>query len=469
MLSVIQTSSIVFYAVSAGLALLAAVLFFCMLLRKKRRRHGGDVLCIVLSALCMAAALAVGAFAVVGYYAPLKTAVADAGGKLAFLYDGKQLFAVPALGKAVGLFERLGLSGVIVPFALFILFLLTAIAVGVKTRPARRKKEKAQQETSVPVEDASIEEQTYIQDAPSAVALDTGAEGELPPPEEKPLETDAAMRIVEEIGALVDGGAAREDDEIAAQLKRAISEGYALVNETPENAAEAEQAAEQQTDEIPREELAEQPIEDESEQEILPERDEQTVAKMSSAEEEQDVLFETQQPVESIEEQEDNDATEEEYLDAPIEHNVEIVPERTTLSDKKVIAVAPESVQEEKRPPVFEYGDVYMRTRVRTIIRRPPAKRAEEREEAPASVKASASVKTAASRTAGVAKSQTPIKPPVAPHKEVVAEKNSLPLTRKYIIINRRNAATVFNDYLNSKREREKEELAGSLNTIIMK
>ncbi len=468
MLSVIKTSSIVFYAVSAGLALLAAVLFFCMLLRKKRRRHGGDVLCIVLSALCMAAALAAGAFAVVGYYAPLKTAVADAGGKLAFLYDGKQLFAVPALGKAVGLFERLGLSGVIVPFALFILFLLTAIAVGVKTRPARRKKEKAQQETSVPVEDASIEEQTYIQDAPSAVALDTGAEGELPPPEEKPLETDAAMRIVEEIGALVDGGAAREDDEIAAQLKRAISEGYALVNETPENAAEAEQAAEQQTDEIPREELAEQPIEDESEQEILPERDEQTVAKISS-EEEQDLLCQTQQPFESIEEQEDNGAIEEEYLDAPIEHNVEIVPERTMLSDKKVISVAPESVQEEKRPPVFEYGDVYMRTRVRTIIRRPPAKRAEEREGIPTSAKAGASVKTTASRSAGVVKSQTPIKPPVAPHKEVVAEKNSLPLTRKYIIINRRNAATVFNDYLNSKREREKEELTGSLNTIIMK
>ena len=51
----------------------------------------------------------------------------------------------------------------------------------------------------------------------------------------------------------------------------------------------------------------------------------------------------------------------------------------------------------------------------------------------------------------------------------MTAEENNLPLTRKYIILNRRNAAALFNDYLNSKRESEKEELTESLNTIIMK
>ncbi|MDE7395806.1 MAG: hypothetical protein K2M95_06785 [Clostridiales bacterium] len=53
--------------------------------------------------------------------------------------------------------------------------------------------------------------------------------------------------------------------------------------------------------------------------------------------------------------------------------------------------------------------------------------------------------------------------------KTVEPEETGLPLTRKYIILNRRSAASVFNDYLNQKREQEKAEITGSLNTIIIK
>ena len=125
-----------------------------------------------------------------------------------------------------------------------------------------------------------------------------------------------------------------------------------------------------------------------------------------------------------------------------------------------------------------------MPTRVRTIVRRPTAKniadiekRAEEiLEESEGQAPAANGNKSDTAQKNGTekvraARQQTPAqkKEPPRADKVVVAEESGLPLTRKYIILNRRNAAAIFNDYLNSKRDVEKEELKGSLNTIIIK
>ena len=112
-------------------------------------------------------------------------------------------------------------------------------------------------------------------------------------------------------------------------------------------------------------------------------------------------------------------------------------------------------------------------TRVRTIIRRPTAKDiaeierraenilSEEGNPAPSPAAAKVSSKQGQGEKNGKKQEED--------RKQVVAETGGLPLTRKYIILNRRNAAAVFNDYLNSKRRQEKDEITGSLNTIIMK
>ena len=46
---------------------------------------------------------------------------------------------------------------------------------------------------------------------------------------------------------------------------------------------------------------------------------------------------------------------------------------------------------------------------------------------------------------------------------------SGLPVSRRYVVQNRRNVVNMFNDYLNSKNSAEKEKLANSLNTIIKK
>ncbi len=49
------------------------------------------------------------------------------------------------------------------------------------------------------------------------------------------------------------------------------------------------------------------------------------------------------------------------------------------------------------------------------------------------------------------------------------ADAKKLPMTRRYIIINRTNAVNIFSEYLKEKDEREKEKLESSISTIILK
>lgn len=75
---------------------------------------------------------------------------------------------------------------------------------------------------------------------------------------------------------------------------------------------------------------------------------------------------------------------------------------------------------------------------------------------------------TAAAReeiAAAAQKSDATLPPREVEAKHILA----LPVGRRYVVQNRRNVVNMFNDYLNSKEQDEKEKLANSLNTIILK
>ena len=92
-----HTSSIVFCAVAAALALLFVIMFVVASARKKRVRRGLDAVKLIFGSLVFIAAFVAGAFAVVNKYELFKLSVSSDGSALAFLYAGKKLFAVPAL------------------------------------------------------------------------------------------------------------------------------------------------------------------------------------------------------------------------------------------------------------------------------------------------------------------------------------------------------------------------------------
>ena len=469
MLSAVKTSSIVFYAAAAGIAFLLAVVFLVAAIRKRRARNGADVLFFIAGTLVLLVALAAGAFALIVRYAPFKLAAVEAGSKLRLLYNGKTLFTVPAIGKAVTVFTDLALIGVIAPFAVAGLALLSLITVGAKTyRRKKHKKEKqpiaAGAESVAPAQ----KEETFAEaDEPAQ-----NADAAPPAPEEqaspREIEPEAANSILDEIDALVDGASVPPiASDVGEQLRRAINEGYALADMPHDAYADAPigENAEEETDE-PRgnDLLAEEPFEEETQED------------------------------ETTEDEPQDELQEDELQDDETFVRPEIVPERKRVrGDDTVVAVPPESITQERRAPVFGDSAVAAHTRVRTIVRRPAARnleeltrRAEELEEERGQENAVATEKpkepsrppqkaTNARKSAGgqrsAAQKSAPVKKeePATAHKNVTAEENNLPLTRKYIILNRRNAAAVFNEYLNSKRAQEKDELTGSLNTIIMK
>ena len=148
---------------------------------------------------------------------------------------------------------------------------------------------------------------------------------------------------------------------------------------------------------------------------------------------------EAEEEPETEEKFQEEEREEEEITEEPLP---EIVPEsgrvtaRRRIAANTVIAVdEPEAISEDTERHVAPSSQELPAARVRTIIRHTDKKEEQKK----------------------------------APDKTVEAQSGGLPLTRKYIILNRRNAAAVFNDYLNSKRESEKAELKDSLNTIIMK
>lgn len=456
MVSALGTSSIAFYAAAAGLALLFAVVFVVALFWKKRPRRAVHRFVTALCVIGMIVSIVAAAFAVINRYRIWGISWLVAGNKLCMIFRGRQLLSVPYIGRAVAIFDALEFTGVVVPCVVFMLGLWAAIALAVKTVPAgKAKKQKKNKEVSAPAtarendipqeSDTPQSESGSLPEEESVAPASERVQEEVPQPQTKEIPSYAAHTIVDEIDRLVTGSDnAASLDGIDDALQRAIREGYALT-----------QTLNGDADELADEVL---PPEDDA-----PQAEENAPKEAESAVEEPRVQQEgSEAEPEEEDELPENIAADEKEETVQLTEAPEIV-QRTidARREKKVISVEEaENMPEEKQPSPA-------RTRVRTIIRRPPAKSMAEIEERGSAMRVAQEKKA----------SPKPVETPPAPKadkpqpaaKSVEAKEGGLPLTRKYIILNRRNAAAVFNDYLNSKREREKEELTGSLNTIIIK
>ncbi len=489
----------IFYAVSAGIAALVAAVFFVAVFRRKRVRRAGDVLFFVFGSVFLFVGLIVGAFAVIrAYPSVFKLSVAESGtGKFTALVVSladKRLFSVPYIGKAVSIFASLGLSGVVVPFALFALLLIAVITLGVKTY---RKKKKATERAEIlmPVSAAETDGAAEESDErPSEVVAPAESESgtvidELPLFEE---DDESAHDIVNEIDKLVTGEQNEpQNGDIDDALRRAIKEGYALFDAygDPANIDEYAQGDAQESDGQEKNQT-----EEEQQSSFAPKEDSLPDEEENNGQESDEVwAFEAEHA-------EENDSGEEWDAEANAEASEESEVESAEAEilhgyvaerrHKQTVSVeeteeVPEEPRKRVRPvSVSSDREIPLPTRVRTIVRRPTAKniadiekRAEEiLEESEGQAPAANGNKSDTAQKNGTekvraARQQTPAqkKEPPRADKVVVAEESGLPLTRKYIILNRRNAAAIFNDYLNSKRDVEKEELKGSLNTIIIK
>lgn len=531
------------------MALLFVIMFVVASARKKRVRRGLDAVKLIFGSLVFIAAFVAGAFAVVNKYELFKLSVSSDGSALAFLYAGKKLFSVPALGIAVVFFNRLKWFGIAAPFALCFLSLIAMLAVSIKTYSKKKAKKQATKtlcvtpaesgeksepergeifEETAPKEQGDDEDTLY--DEPAALAQETG-EMEFSEPSDG-IDSAEARNIVDEIDKLVTGEHEPLDDEIDDRLRRAIKEGYAL-SDAFENPATANKGTlndgADDSEYIPAALFAEK--EDEDFSDFTADYDEENngfatdgdFEREPCAEEEldeenaepsyEDFAFanEPESESEREEEIEEEDETPDNYAATTANTNARSFSQQADSGATRNM-----SASRKVEPVRGDYDESLIPTRVRTIIRRPTAKNIEEIErrvvsdserekelasakqtpktpakpletekttavsekKKPASTrkKSGATTKKSSAQPSKISAAKDEAKTAElsepknsAESKSVVAEINNLPLTRKYIILNRRNAAAVFNEYLNGKREQEKKEITGSLNTIIIK
>ncbi len=406
------TANIVFYTVAAAIALLFAVVFSVSLFRKKRKRNAFDVIVIIVGTLVLLGSLAACAFAVINAYAPFGlSASGESGGKLEILYNGNALFAVPYIGGAAGLFAELGLISVVAPAAIFLMCLISLITLGAKTYRLKKIKDKIADNIELPLK---ADEPTNSDSAQEEIKADIEQTAE-----ESPLEL--AVREEELLPE-------PEQSEIEPRAVRNIFDEIDKLVTGSEGGSESRRIDDQLKKAIEEGYALRDALENAAEEEPL-EEEEEPETEEEPEEEEPPAIHKKPE-----EEEEHEEITEE-----PLP---EIVPEsgrvtaRRRIAANTVIAVdEPEAISEDTERHFAHSSQELPAARVRTIIRRTDKKEEQKK----------------------------------APDKTVEAQSGGLPLTRKYIILNRRNAAAVFNDYLNSKRESEKAELKDSLNTIIMK
>lgn len=430
------------YAVAATLALFFLIPFFTAVCRKKRIRRGYDVLYIITGAVLSVVLLAIAAFAVVQAYEPFGISVSGLpNGKrfidLVITRKEKKLFSLPYLGNIIPVCDKLQPYIVYGAFAEFVLCLSALIAVGVKTYRVKKNK-KNRTEAAIATESViPVTRQTESEET-STVAADVQTQplktlSDAVPQEE--LSDESVRNIVNEIDTLVTGAPqTAEDSEIDDALKRAIREGYALMENGASDPVRGDVNADTAT------------VGDPVSHRVVEET--QNTAQKQDLRGEQEP--EKKEEVWAFEAEERTNKEERSIT----EQEIELVPDYDGRTKNRGKVVAVEKAERISDPeslyvkPVGrnEYGE-YIRTSVRTIIRHASARNSVKRKTQP--------------DTASATETKT--------MKTVVAESGGLPLTRKYVILNRRSAATVFTDYLNSKREQEKVKITNSLNTIIMK
>lgn len=116
---------------------------------------------------------------------------------------------------------------------------------------------------------------------------------------------------------------------------------------------------------------------------------------------------------------------------------------------------------------------------VRTIVRRPSAANEIRAAAAPAATNKPTAAPKKQTAAAGKSKkpAAAPARKPVSVEtkaetvekKEAVAAASDALITRRHIIMNRRNVVNMFSDYLKNRDGQDKEKLEGSINTIIIK
>lgn len=413
--------SLIFCSAAAAIAILLVVTFAVGAARHKHVRKASDRLGLAFCSIVIIAAAVVTLIAVIRKYGVQGLSLDGSAGKLVFGYKEKTLFSVPFLGSAARLFDKLRLVGIIAPAAVFALALMAAITVSAKSYRVKNQVSAYEEWEAGQAETNEQEHEPESESAPVEEA-DEPVQEDAEPTEsaDEPIAEDITQDEPEE-------ELPEEEDAISAEKAMNIIE---------------------QVDEL---------ISDAGSKSSTSKSDKDIAALLRTAIEEGNALFEKltksaeekreESVAESIEEQieEPAKAPSEEKKPEPEAESatVELSETFAKFPPKREIEVTDYEQHEEERAP----RDARVRTSVRTIIRRPVAR----------------SVDALIERADG-----TPPKDK-KPDKTVVAEESALPVTRKYVILNRRNAATVFNDYLNSKRKQEKEEITGSLNTIIMK
>lgn len=312
-----------------------------------------------------------------------------------------------------------------------------------------------------------------------------------------------------------------DEEESTAEPAEEFSENTAIeeieeepVDELIEEYVEEEEPTEEEFTEEPVEEepaefadeQAEEPVDDfeEPTEEPADEVEEEPVADEPA--EEFDELAE-EEPVEEEDETVDGKAWYElgdvndepdEQLDEQVEQAEELAQEPTDeLSEEPEEESDYENIDEEYAAPSERFDDYSYVNRdiyipgIRTITRtKPEPKKAEAQKSAvkapakkPAAKSAStASKKPAAKKPAPKKQTNTTRKPPAKPtrtapspqreqkpaQREQKSNKN-LPVTRRYVIIDRRSAVNIFSQYLKDRDAEEKQKLESSISTIIIK
>ena len=328
------------------------------------------------------------------------------------------------------------------------------------------------------------------------------------------VEDDLAKAIKEGYALMDDFAEEKIEVEEADEEEAYESEEEAAEEEAYES--EEEEAAEEEAYE-PEEEAAEEEAyeseEEEAEEEAY-ESEEEAVEEEAYEPEEEAAEEEAYEPEEEAVEEPEEDAFDyassafaleaeaeeveppEEEEEAAVQDPVEIEPEETEAEEEEPIRPAAARVQPASRaafaPP---NPDVQVRTIVRPSSRveqappaaepkKPPAAEPKpaataQKPSAPKKPRAPGAASTRQTPRKTVKKTNTGNRPqPRATEvaranqsapKTVEPRSSGLPLTRKYIILNRHSAANAFNDYLSKKRAQEKAEITSSLNTIILK
>ncbi|MDE7405865.1 MAG: hypothetical protein K2M89_03205 [Clostridiales bacterium] len=250
-----------------------------------------------------------------------------------------------------------------------------------------------------------------------------------------------------------DAGGAQDyeqaDDYDEQPVEEAVNDGEYAEEQTDEYAEQPDDYAEEQVDEYVTEEGDEQPTDD-----IYYDEDEQyTYDDGTQAEE---YAEQTEEPTDGeyeAGEGENYDYADEqptdEYDGAPIEQPIDIGQEV-----ERILETPTDDIEPDRGIYIPEIRTVTPRPTDSkpTAVKKPAARPTTQR----ATAKAPRTAKPKKSGSGGA--SQRPVIPP----------EKKLPVTRRYVILDRHNAVNMFGEYLKERNQAEKDKLKSSINTIII-